>query len=124
MQLMWEALPGNAMLKTESSIVTKNGYIQCAFLSNSKCVAAASLITGQTPLYMPALMGINLKCEHQTSLFFRIINSHLAGCMPPQKTGLTLISSWRALASSSLCTLPKLLAQPLCVNLREHTDTG
>lgn len=24
---------------------------------------------GQTPLYMPALMGIYLKCEHQTSLF-------------------------------------------------------
>lgn len=44
MQLMWEAVPGNAMLKTESSIVTENGHIQCAFLSNSKCVAAASLM--------------------------------------------------------------------------------
>lgn len=124
MQLMWEALPGSAMLKTDSSIVTKNGYIQCAFLSNSKGVVAASLITGQTPIYVPAFMGIYLKCEHQTSLFLRIINSHLVGCMPPQKTGLTLISSWRALASSSLCTLPKLLAQPLCVNLRERTNTG
>lgn len=61
MQLMWEALPGNAMLKTDSSIVTKNGYIQCALLSNSACVAAASLITGQTTLYMPAFMGTYLK---------------------------------------------------------------
>lgn len=66
---MWEALPGNAMLKTESFIVTKNGYIQFAFLSNSKCVATTSLIGGPTPSYMPALMGIRIQSEHQARQF-------------------------------------------------------
>lgn len=122
MQHMWEALPGNAVLKTESFIVPKNGYIQCAFLT--KCVATTSLINGHTPAYMPVLMAIHLQCEHQASQFLHKINSNLAGCMPQQKTALTPISSWRAWASSSLCTLPKLPGRPLCVNLREHTDTG
>lgn len=48
--------------------------------------------------------------------------SHLAGCMPPQKTELTQIVSWRALASSSLCTLPKLLGRLLCADLWEHIN--
>ncbi len=48
--------------------------------------------------------------------------SHLVGCMPPQKTELTQIVSWRALASSSLCTLPKLLGRLLCANLWEHIN--
>lgn len=122
MQLMWEALPGNAMLKTEAFIVAKNGYIQSAFLT--KCVATTSLINGHTPSHMPVLMAIHLQREHQASQFLHKINSHLAGCMPQQKTALTPISSWRALASSSLCTLPKLPGQPLCVNLRGHTDAG
>lgn len=69
------------------------------------------------------LMGIRLKRERQTSQFLCKMNPHLAGCMPRQKTGLTLISSWRALASSSLCTSPKLLGQPPCVNLWESTRT-
>lgn len=51
MQLMWEALPGNAMLKTESFTVPKNGYIQCAFLT--KCVAT-SLINGHALLHAGA----------------------------------------------------------------------
>lgn len=81
------------------------------------------LWSSDTPSYRPVLMGIHLKCQRQTSQFLCKINPHLAGCMPRQKTGLTLISSWRALASSSLCTLPKLLGQPLCVNLWESTRT-
>jgi len=40
--------------------------------------------------------------------------------MPLQKTELTQIVSWRALASSSPCTLPKLLGRLLCANLKEH----
>lgn len=37
--------------------------------------------------------------------------------MPPRTTELTRSASWRALASSSLCTLPKLLGRLLCANL-------
>lgn len=44
--------------------------------------------------------------------------SHLAGCMPLQKTELARTVSWRAWASSSLCTLPKLLGRLLCADLR------
>lgn len=71
--------------------------------------------------YMPELMGRHFKCEHQARQFLDKISSHLAGCMPQRKTALTPISSWRALASSSLCTLPKLPGQPPCVSLREST---
>lgn len=45
--------------------------------------------------------------------------THLAECKPRLKTELTQIVSLRALASSSLCTLPKQLGRPLCANLRK-----
>lgn len=75
--------------------------------------------------YTPALMGkhVNTRLAQDKLWPWRTAAPHLAGCMPRQKTGLTQIVSWRALASSSLCTLPKLLGRLPCANLRENTST-
>lgn len=109
------SLPGNAMLKTESFIVTKNGHIQRAFLSNVWQQHLWSMDPPH-PTFQCSWDHIWASCF----VFSRAKKtSHLGGCMPPQKTGLTPISSWRALASSSLCTSPKLLGQPPCANLRD-----
>lgn len=116
-------------VRTESFIVTKNGRIHhtAPFLSSSRCLTSSFSISGHNGAsYTSELMGTgetSNPVRTHTTIWdagdSKERGSHLAGCMPLQTTEPARSVSWRAWASSFLCTLPKLLGRLPCADLRD-----
>lgn len=123
MQPMWVGLPGNMTSRTEAFIVAKNEHIHQTthFLPRGKCLEISLIIAEDIRGTIPHA------CVHGKQWIKRLQRecwkeegSHLEGYTPRLKTELTQIVSLRAWASSSLCTLPMQLGQPLCADLKNN----